>query len=110
MPPTLRRAVSDPAAAEANVRDILSRLRDNADRDTAEVLTSGLNTFISSMIRFRGNCVFNNGDVESLLELWNILLNLGKAKAETEFDFRPKTRRPVEVPESATSDQQEAAQ
>ncbi len=108
MPPTLRRATAtaDPSTAEANVRDILSRLRDNADRDTAEVLTHGLNTFISAMIRFRGNCVFSNGDVEALLDLWNILLNVGRAKHEREFEFAPRGKRA----EPTDDNQPEAAQ
>jgi len=91
-PAFLRRPPTIPRPdLETGVRDILAKLKANADHEVCEVLAGATNVYSAAIIRFRGNSAFTAKDIDHLITVWQILLDV---KREPEADFtsgRPGT-------------------
>ena len=81
-PQNLRRRpvpeAAQPVEVESSIRTLLSTLRANADRDTFEVLASATNTYLNAVVRFTGQGSLGAKDMDSLLTVWQIMLDVGK--------------------------------
>lgn len=82
----------EPAEVESSIRTLLHNLRTSADRDTYEVLASATNTYLTALIRFTGQGVLAPKDIDSLLTVWQIMLDVGKDRV----DYAPRQRQEPE--------------
>ena len=70
-----------PAEVETGIRDILSKLKASATKDTLDVLADATNSYVKAMVRLTSNGTFRAKDVDNLLTVWQILLDVGKPDA-----------------------------
>lgn len=100
-PPTfLNRRNREAPPVEATVRDIVGRLKENADLDTCRVLASATNTYIEAILRLRSNSAFTAQDMCNLTTIWEILLDVGRPPPVGEYAPKAKPAEPEvqEVP------------